>query len=72
MPQLGSILNPNNRTKKWSGVELIASNTLGEVRFSQRDHCVSFLLYDPPQLLSSLGLQEGLQVELRVLEIRDD
>ena len=44
MPQLGSILNPNNRTKKWSGVEQIASNTLGEVRFSQRDHCVSFLL----------------------------
>ena len=44
MPQLGGILNPNNRTEKWCGVEQIASYTLGEVRFPQRDHCVTFLL----------------------------
>lgn len=45
MPQLGGRLNPNNRTVKWSGVEQNMSNTLGEVRFPQRDHCIAFLLY---------------------------
>lgn len=70
--QLGGELRPINRTV--NGPEQITSNTLGEVLVSQRD-AYSFLLCiitQPLRRLRSLGLQESLQIELRVLGIGDD
>lgn len=64
MPQLEGKLNPNNRTIKWSGIEQNASNTLGEVRFPQRDHCVSFLLYTIHHLYSALAFRNASRSNL--------